>query len=162
MSAAVAMVAATKPPYHDLNGQNGYSYDRSHLDKDIIYTTPWENFVTLLIALFQAIVSFFQNLFTPGDYMPRIYTPNNPAYWKAYKRDPKDIITNTLTAELRERQANGELGPANVDNDDKKTKYDVKSKKRELETVSIRSFVTSRCPSLHKGERLITLHLNLC
>ena len=141
------MVAATKPSYQE-------PYDHSHLDKDIIYTTPWENFISLLIVLYEAIVSFFQSLFAPGDYMPRIYTPSNPTYWKAYKRNPKDIITNTLTAEVREKQANGELEPG-LDDDEEKEKYDVRARKREVETVSIRSFVSSRCPSLHKGEPLM-------
>ncbi|KAF8329178.1 Alpha/Beta hydrolase protein [Cantharellus anzutake] len=78
--------------------------------------------------------------------MPRVYTPGRPVYWKAYKRDPEDIVTNRWKKSLEESGVKEGEGERNV----AEAEVRVKSKKREIETVSIRSFVLSRCPSLLK------------
>lgn len=117
--------------------------------------TPWQNLVSLLVAVYNTILGFLKALVAPADYMPRLYSPREPVYFQALKRAPEDIITNKLTAEMRERQANGEHQQHSTPDEPEvglyaNEKAPVKSK-RETETVSIRSFVEARCPSLRKG-----------
>lgn len=116
-------------------------------------TTPLETLVSLLVALLNSILAFLKSLSAKPDYLPRLYYPTEPAYFTAKKRDPKDIITNTLTQEQRDQQGSGELrhsdeqptlGPYSSGNSPVKPS-------RKTEIASIRSFVESRCPTLLKG-----------
>lgn len=125
-------------------------HDNIMTDQDV--TTAWERFLSLLVAFGQAVIAFFKAPWQRGDYMPRLYTPTNPAYFTARKRDPATIITNLLTDEKRAAQASGAAhlttsGDVNCD-----AKAMALSQIRDTETVSVRSFVESRCPTMKQGK----------
>jgi hypothetical protein len=131
-------------------------HDNMQGDQDV--TTAWERFVSLLVVFCNAVVAFFRSIWARGDYMPKLYTPTNPAFFTARKRDPATIVTNLLTDEKREAQASGAAVAHNDEDEaaasthlDKSAKAIAISQQRETESVSIRSFVESRCPTMKKG-----------
>ena len=129
-------------------------HDNMQTDQDV--TTAWERFVSLLVAFGTAVVVFFKSFWARGNYMPILFTPTNPAYFTARKRDPATIVTNLLTDEKREAQATGTAAQGQDElsappEEPAKGKEITVSNQRETETVSIRSFVESRCPTMKKG-----------
>lgn len=131
-------------------------HDNMQTDQDV--TTAWERFVSLLVIFGNAVVAFFKSIWARGDYMPKVYTPTKPAFFTARKRDPATIITNLLTDEKREAQASGALphhdepeGTGQQPVLDKGAKTIATLQQRETESVSLRSFVESRCPTMKKG-----------
>lgn len=122
-----------------------------------VTTTAWERILSLLVGLYSSILSLFSSVWARGDYLPRLTTPNDPAYFTARKRDAATIITNLLTDEKRAAQANGETHGDGGESDNKALEL---SKKRGTEVVSIRSFVESRCPTMKQGasESFSVLH----
>lgn len=119
------------------------------VDQDV--TTAWERFLSLLVAFGNAVVALFKPLWQRGDYMPRLYSPTNPAYFTARKRDSASIITNLLTDEKRAAQASGSAHLSIRANGGCDAKAMALSHARDTETVSIRSFVESRCPTMKQG-----------
>jgi hypothetical protein len=127
-------------------------HDAFQLNQD--GTTAWERFLSLLVAFWSAVVGFFKSLGPSKDYMPRVYTPRNPVYLNARKRDPATIITNVLTDEMRDAQAQRHGDGPDADAGDGGhdwVKPASKEDTREFERVSIREFVESRCPTMSKG-----------
>ncbi|KAF8323184.1 hypothetical protein DL93DRAFT_639381 [Clavulina sp. PMI_390] len=108
--------------------------------KDKNVTSGWERFLSMLVAFGNAVLAFFRSLVPKSDYMPKLFSPSAPTYFTARRRDPATIITNKWAAV--------DAG-ANFDEIDDKTALAI-AENRATETVSIRSFVEARCPTMKK------------
>lgn len=114
-----------------------------------------ESYGAMLLSIIHTIVQFFRTLaaaiFTPTDYSVQMYYPTAPAYFQAKKRAPEDVVTTRLTEENRKKHSQGFIGEEYEEGYAPFEKPDEEQQKRPTETVSVRSFLESRCPSLLKG-----------
>jgi len=134
--------------------------DHDNMQKpDQVVTTGWERFISLLVAFGTMVMAFFKAVWARGDYMPKLYTPTNPAGFNARIRDPATIVTNILTtttadggagADKKKQEGAQTAGATNAVFRDEK-EITLSQQQRETEPVSIRSFVEGRCPTMQKG-----------